>query len=131
MYKQVGHRTQYVPWGDGAGGAQDFSPKAFLVDMLEKAILGNRIICTNSENGSFNFLAPLFSRGAFRKVISDHKSHHRAVSSWPTRWQNRYHRLDGHGRARRVQTDLHCIHCNKRSRDCFRQVLEKFDFLKN
>ncbi|CBY11646.1 unnamed protein product [Oikopleura dioica] len=50
MYKQVGHRTQYVPWGDGAGGAQDFSPKAFLVDMLEKAILGNRVICTNSEN---------------------------------------------------------------------------------
>ena len=56
MYKQVGHRTQYVPWGDGSGGAQDFSPKAFLVDMLEKAILGNRIICTNSENGIFNFL---------------------------------------------------------------------------
>lgn len=51
MFKPIGTKTLYLPWQDPVHTDQ-FTPKSFQVELLEKAILGNRVVCINAEKGN-------------------------------------------------------------------------------
>ena len=71
--KPYGTKTLYLPWQDNLHTDQ-FTPKSFQVDLLEKAILGNRVVCINSEKDKLFIVVKLTSelslRGRLKKKWS-------------------------------------------------------------
>ena len=65
MFKSYGTKTLYLPWQDTIHTDQ-FTPKPFQVDLLEKALLGNRIVCINTERDKSFIVVKLTTELAIR-----------------------------------------------------------------
>ena len=73
MFKPIGTKTLYLPWQDPVHTDQ-FTPKSFQVELLEKAILGNRVVCINAEKGMIMYSLLNYVFIIYR--IQDFKSNH-------------------------------------------------------
>ena len=65
MFKSYGTKTLYLPWQDTIH-TDKFTPKPFQVDLLEKALLGNRIVCINTERDKSFIVVKLTTELAIR-----------------------------------------------------------------
>ena len=70
MFKSYGTKTLYLPWQDVIHTDQ-FTPKPFQVDLLERALLGNRIVCINSDRDKSFIVVKLTQELSIRKIFKN------------------------------------------------------------